>query len=37
MTIVTDGIRYEVTGKSITLGDKGFTKVMLNGEPWRQH
>ena len=33
VTIITGGMRYEVTGKDITLRDKQFTQVMLNDEP----
>jgi hypothetical protein len=33
VTIITGGLRYEVSGKDITLRDKQFTQVMLNDEP----
>jgi hypothetical protein len=33
MTIITDGERYEVRGRKVTLRDKDFTQVMLNDEP----
>jgi hypothetical protein len=33
MTIFTDGKRYEVRGRKMTLRDKEFTQVMLNDEP----
>ena len=33
VTIITDGQRYDISGREITLRDKKFTQVMLNGEP----
>jgi hypothetical protein len=33
MTIYTDGQRFEVNGRKVTLRDKEFTQVMLNDEP----
>ena len=33
MTIFTNGERYDVRGRDLTLRDKGFTQVMLNDEP----
>src|SRR4051812_38184717 len=33
MTIFTDGQRYDVRGRKMTLRDKEFTQVMLNDEP----
>lgn len=33
LTIYTDGERFEVNGRKVTLRDKEFTQVMLNDEP----
>jgi hypothetical protein len=33
LTILTDGQRYEVSGRKVLLRDKEFTQVMLNDEP----
>jgi hypothetical protein len=33
MTIYSNGERYEVGGRPVTLRDKQFTQVMLNDEP----
>ena len=33
LTIISDGERYEVKGRNLTLREKDFTQVMLNDEP----